>query len=187
MSAGVSTSRVGPCASTRPPSHQHQRVADRRGEVQVVRRQHHRHAALAVEPLQQRRDLELVAEVERRRRLVEQQHVAALRQRAGDDDALLLAAAERHVRRGRRGARCRWRPALRARSRGRRGLRAGTRPDAGAGPSAPSPARCSRRPDASPAARRRSCVRHGAAPTAASARPSSVTVPAPARARPTAA
>ena len=81
-----------------PVAQQHERVAQRRRQIQVVRRQHHRHAALAIEPLEQRRDLELVAEIERRRRLVEQQHVGRLRQRAGDDDALLLAAAERHVR-----------------------------------------------------------------------------------------
>ena len=57
--------------------------------------------------MQQRRDFELIAEIERRRRLVEQQHVGRLRQRAGDDDALLLAAAERHVRRDRRDGPCR--------------------------------------------------------------------------------
>ena len=55
---------------------------------------------------EQRRDLELIAEIERCGRLVQQQHVRGLRQRAGDHDALFLAAAQRRepARLERRGA-----------------------------------------------------------------------------------
>ena len=57
-----------------------------------------RQAALPVEPAEQVRNLELVADIERRRRLVEQQDVGLLRERAGDDHALLFAARERGER-----------------------------------------------------------------------------------------
>ena len=77
---------------------QHQPAAQRRRQIQIVRRQHHRHALLGVQLLQQHLHFELVADVERRRRLVEQQQLCALRQRAGDHDALFFAAAERAER-----------------------------------------------------------------------------------------
>ena len=158
-------------------AHQHERVAQRRREVQVVRRQHHRDAALAIEPRQQRRHLELIAEIERGRRLVEQQHVRRLRQRARDDDALLLTAAERHVRAVRQMRRAGG--GQRApRDRDVRGaLRAGTRRGADAVPSAPSRARCSRRRDASPAGRPPCAARARVAESGRSARPSSAIAP----------
>ena len=59
-----------------------------------MRRDGHGHAVILVEPQQQRRHLQLVAEVERRGRLVEQQQRGRLRQRRGNHDALLLAAAQ---------------------------------------------------------------------------------------------
>src|SRR5580765_6547124 len=74
---------------------QHQFRAQGCRQVQVVRRHHHRRPAVAVQAGEQRRDLELKAEVERGGRLVEQQHVGRLSQRTGDHDTLFLAAAER--------------------------------------------------------------------------------------------
>ena len=65
-----------------------------------------------VQPREQRRDLELVAEVQRGGRLVEQHHVGGLRQRARDDDALLLAAAQRGERAALEGKRARRRQRL---------------------------------------------------------------------------
>ena len=65
-----------PAATTRPSRSSTSSLAQRRGEVQVVRRDDHREAALRVEPAEQRRDLDLVVQVERRRRLVEQQVAA---------------------------------------------------------------------------------------------------------------
>src|SRR5438552_6702085 len=76
-------------------SHRHDFRAERGRQVQVVGRDHHRGAALAIEAREQRGDLDLVAEVERRGRLVEQQRVGGLRQRARDHDAMFFAAAER--------------------------------------------------------------------------------------------
>ena len=64
--------RGGPGGQDAAVAHQDQLAADRRGEVQVVRRDRHRHAVLLVEARQQRRDFELIAEIERRGRLVEQ-------------------------------------------------------------------------------------------------------------------
>ena len=77
---------------------QHDALAQRRRQVQIVRRHDHRRAAFGVQPPEERRDLELIAEIERRGRLVEQQHVGRLRQRARNHDALLLAAAQRGER-----------------------------------------------------------------------------------------
>ena len=86
-----------------------QPVAQRPSQPEVVRRDHDRDAAILVEPAQQRRHLELVAEIERRRRLVEQEKAwvagapqgrrspaaCDLPQCRRDHDALLLAAAQR--------------------------------------------------------------------------------------------
>src|SRR5919108_701043 len=47
-----------------PTANEDERPADRGSEVQVVRRHDDRDPALAVEPREQRRDLELVGEVE---------------------------------------------------------------------------------------------------------------------------
>ena len=95
MLSGVSTSAVGPLAMTRPSRSITISLTDCRRQVQVVRRDDDRHAALAIETRDERRDLELIAEIERGRRFVEQQNLGRLRQRRGDDHALLLAAAER--------------------------------------------------------------------------------------------
>ncbi len=84
----VSTSAVGPCPSSRPS-----RMSASVSQIDAARLR----SCVAItivtscsrlKPPQQRRHLELVAEVERRGRLVEQQHVGALRQRAGDHHAL---------------------------------------------------------------------------------------------------
>ena len=108
--AGVSTLSVGPWAMTRPSFSSTSSVAQRRRQVQVVRRHDHRRPAVAVQAREQRRDLELKAEVQRGGRLVEQQHVRRLSQRAGDHDALFLAAAERRRTGDPRSSRCRCRP-----------------------------------------------------------------------------
>src|SRR6516225_6851678 len=73
---------------------QHQLGAKRRRQVQVVRRDDHRCAAIAVELGQQTRNLELKPKVQRRRWLVEQEDVRGLSERAGDDDALFFPAAQ---------------------------------------------------------------------------------------------
>ena len=141
-----------------PFGDQHQRVAQARREVQVVRGDDDGEAALPVEPAEQVRNFELVAHVERSRGLVEQQDVGLLRQRAGDDDALLLAARQRgELRRSR--AACRWPPAPRVRSPRRAVPRARRRRGGGSGPSARSRAWCSRRRGGFPGARPRSSGR----------------------------
>src|SRR4029077_6035285 len=71
---------------------QDQLRAQRRRQVQIVRRDDHRRSALAVQLDEERRNLELESDVEGGRRLVEQEDVGRLRQRAGDHDPLLLAA-----------------------------------------------------------------------------------------------
>ena len=76
VGAGVSTSPVGPAASTCPSFSSTSDAAQAGGEVQVVRRDDDRERHLALQIAKQRRDLELIGEVERRRRLVEQQHRA---------------------------------------------------------------------------------------------------------------
>ena len=76
------------------PVQQHQFRAQRRRQIQIMRRHHHRRAALGVEPFQQRADFELVGEVERGGWFVEQQEIGCLCQRAGNHDALFLAAAQ---------------------------------------------------------------------------------------------
>ena len=142
-----------------------------------MRRQHHRDAALAIEPSEQRRDFELIAEIERGGRFVEQEDVWRLRQRAGDDDALLFAAAQRHVRAmGEvRGARGGHRIACDGEVVGSFELK--RRRDADAGPSAPFRSRCSRRPDAFPAARRRRAAPARGAECSRRSRPSSASDP----------
>ena len=94
-------------------------------------------AALAVQPREQRRDLELIAEIERRRRLVEQQHVAtpAPARAAITTRCFSPPLSVANCRASR--PPCRWPPAPRAQSRGRRRLRARTRRDADSVPSAP--------------------------------------------------
>ena len=79
MFASVSTSRVGPCAITRPSLRRTIRAHSTRRQFKVLRGHHHRRAPLAVESFEERGDLELVAEVERRCRLVEQQEVSLTR------------------------------------------------------------------------------------------------------------
>ena len=139
--AAVRTSRVGPCASTRPvlsstssvqsAAARFRSCVDTTIVVPRSRLSRARSAAISSwKPMSSAR-----------RRLVEQQHVGRLRQRAGDDDALLFAAAERRELRAPRAPRCRWPRAPRARSRCRRALRARTRRGAGSGPSARSRAR----------------------------------------------
>ena len=77
--------RGRPCREHAPAAQQHERAAQRRGEVEVVRRDDDRHRDARLEIAQERGDLELVGEIERRRRLVEEQHrvstVAARRRR----------------------------------------------------------------------------------------------------------
>ena len=109
MLSRVSTSAVRPDASVRPSRRSTSAVAHGRRQVEVVRREHQGAPALAVQARDERRDLELVRQVQRRGRLVEQQHVGRLRQRGGNHHALLLAAAERVERRASkpRRARCR--------------------------------------------------------------------------------
>ena len=105
MLSGVRTSSVAPAASTSPSAagraSRHRPAAKFRSCVEMTIDD--RDAALEV--AQQRRDLELIGEIERGRRLVEQEdgaggsaRAADLRQRRGDDHALLLAAAQRRER-----------------------------------------------------------------------------------------
>ena len=82
MPAGVRTSSVGPAASTSPVLQQHERAAQPGGEVQVVRGDDDRQRPAPLQLPQQRRDLELVGEIERHRRLVEQQDRRCPRPRA---------------------------------------------------------------------------------------------------------
>src|SRR5258706_1073273 len=63
-------------------SNQDELRAQRGREIQIVRANDHRRAAIAVQPREQRRNVELRAEIERSRRLVEEQRVRRLRQRA---------------------------------------------------------------------------------------------------------
>ena len=86
---------------------QNQASAQAGRQVEVVRGHRHRHAALGVQPAQQRRYLDLVAGVERGGRLVEQHQAGRLRQRARDDHPLLLAAAERREQAALEGERAR--------------------------------------------------------------------------------
>ena len=145
----VSTSAVGPAATTRPWRSSTSVAADRRrpGSGRASRRPSSRRAS-RFSVGEQRRDLELIAQIERRGRLVEQQHVGGLRQRRGDDDALLLAAAQRAKRAVLELRRAGRRQRVARDGAGRPGPRPRTRRDAGSGPSAPSRAPCSRRPAA---------------------------------------
>src|SRR5206468_2299674 len=73
---------------------QQQAVAQLGGQVQVVRDEQDRHAALAVQAPQQRRRLRLVAQVEMRGGLVEHEEPRLLGQRPREQGALALAARE---------------------------------------------------------------------------------------------
>ena len=125
---GVSTSAAGPWASTRPRRISTSVAANRRGQVQVVRRDRHRHAAVPVQRGQQRRDVELVAEIERRGRLVEQQHVGATAPAPRQSPRAASRRRSACGTRAPRGGRCRSRRAPRARSRSRPAPRPRNRP-----------------------------------------------------------
>src|SRR3954468_2055336 len=86
--------RGGSLSHDAAPFEQHQLIAERGRPAQIVRRDDHRGAAPAVQPSQQRDDLELIGQIEGRGRLVEQQRLCGLRQCAGDHDALFFAAAQ---------------------------------------------------------------------------------------------
>ena len=154
-----------------------ERTAEAGGEVQIVRGDDDRQAALAIQPCEQRGDVELVAEIERRRRLVEQQDLGLLGERAGDDDALLLAARERGEAAALEGERAGGRERLARDGHVARALefeRAEVRDSV---PSGRSRARCSRRRDGFPAARPRCDARAPRAGQRREVAPSSVTVP----------
>ena len=47
-----------------PAAHHHEPIAQRRREVQIVRREHHRHLPRAIEAREESRDFELIPEIE---------------------------------------------------------------------------------------------------------------------------
>src|SRR5438876_4005093 len=73
---------------------QQQAVAELGGQVEIVRDEQDRHAALAVQPPQQRRRLGLVAQVEMRGGLVEHEQPRLLGQRPREQRPLALAPRE---------------------------------------------------------------------------------------------
>jgi hypothetical protein len=74
---------VGRAAGDRQPlTNEQQAVAECARQTEVVRRDDDRDVSILVQLPQQRRDFELVAEVQRRSRLVEQQVAAVFRRKA---------------------------------------------------------------------------------------------------------
>ena len=120
---------------------QHDAFAQRRRQVQIVRGHDHRRAAFAVEPPEQRRDFELIPQIERSGRLVQQQQIGCLCERAGNHDALLLAAAQRRERPAFEGGRAGRRERLACDRQIRGALELERSRDADSGPSARCPGR----------------------------------------------